>query len=98
MNVILLLMFFITPAAPGPKDESKSIWTLQSTSHIELHSADACHKIGRQLIHEFDDVATVTLRAYCLCEDGTGKVCPEETIHGLKAEKGKPTLEPLGRY
>jgi hypothetical protein len=97
MNVILLILYFTTPAAPGAKVESKKVWTLQSTSQMEFHSSEACHRIGKQLIAYVQPVATMTVRAYCLCEAGTGTVCPTDTEHLVGPDvKPVPTVEPLG--
>jgi hypothetical protein len=93
VKVILLLLFFITPPAPGPKVESKRVWTLQSTSQIEMDNSDACHRIGNDMINYIKPVATMTVRAYCICPNGNGKTCPKDTERELSGPR--PTVEPL---
>jgi len=66
----LLLLYFIAPATKGLKDETKVVWTLQSTVQIQFKSPEACRRIGMQLIDDIEPVVTMTVRAYCLCEDG----------------------------
>jgi hypothetical protein len=92
MKVILLLLYFITPAAPGPKMESKRVWMLQSTSQMEFDTA--CHRIGKDMMAYIKPVATLTVRAYCLCQNGDGKVCPSDT-EKLAPLVPVPTVEPL---
>jgi hypothetical protein len=95
VKVILLLLYFITPAAPGPKMESKRVWTLQSTSQMEMENSDACHRIGRDMMAYIKPVANLTVRAYCLCQNGDGKICPSDT-EKLAPAVPVPTVEPLG--
>ncbi|MDA9464764.1 hypothetical protein XH87_09115 [Bradyrhizobium sp. CCBAU 53415] len=44
--------------------------------------------IGNQLIERMDKVNTMTVRAYCLCADGSGTICKgtEEMSRGRYAE------------
>jgi hypothetical protein len=72
----LLIMYFATPAEtmhlkPGdkPKYETTKVWTLQSTNQIPTENPNMCVAVGTNLIHEFDLVSTVTVRAYCLCPE-----------------------------
>ena len=92
MKIILLLLFFVTSPAPGPKDESKRVWTLQSTTQIEMDGTDACHRIGRDMMAYIKPVGNLTVRAYCLCPNGNGKSCPPDT----ERKAGTPTVEALG--
>jgi hypothetical protein len=97
VKIILFLLFFVTPATPGPKQEAKNVWMLQSTSQIEMENSDACHRIGKDIMAYIKPVATVTVRAYCLCPNGDGKTCPSDTER-LAHEPGNiPTVEPLGQ-
>ena len=98
MKVILLLLFFVTPPAPGPKQESKKVWTLQSTSQMEMDNSDACHRIGKAMINYIKPVATLTVRAYCLCPNGDGERCPPDTERLARGAEAfnTPTVEPLG--
>ena len=66
----LLLMFFVTPPAIGPKNESASFWTLQSTSQFQTQDPEMCTKIAVDMINEVKPVKTLTVRAYCLCPAG----------------------------
>jgi len=76
----LLVLYFITPAetvhfGPGKKSdfEKTKILTLQSTSQIPTENPNMCVANGMLLLQEFEQVSTVTVRAYCLCpEHGTG--------------------------
>jgi hypothetical protein len=102
----LLLLYFITPPAELKKGETKSafearsVWTLQSTARLDFSSPEACKKIGTRMIDEVEPVTTLTLRAYCICENGDGKnKCPGDTwpALGQKIENTFPTLEALGK-
>jgi hypothetical protein len=105
----LLLLYFVTPPAELKKGETKSqfearsVWTLQSTVRLDFNSPDACKKIGTKMIEEIEPVTTLTVRAYCICENGDGKnKCPDDTWHtlakeGQKTEDTFPTLERLGK-
>jgi hypothetical protein len=68
----LLLMFFVTPPTNGPKSESSSFWTLQSTSQFQTQDPDMCTKLAVDMINEVKPVKTLTVRAYCLCPAGNG--------------------------
>jgi hypothetical protein len=118
MKFILFLMLFVTPATnpskdelkQGYKDESKHIWTLQSTSTMEFASRDACRAVGASMVDNVAKVATVTVRGWCICEStDPNKTCPESTDtsaknallrYGFSPEKGRgssvgiETLEP----
>jgi hypothetical protein len=104
----LLLLYFVAPPADYPKGEtkteheSKSLWTLQSTARIDFKTPDACKKIGTKMIEELEFVSTLTVRAYCICENGDGNKCPSDTWNtfmssGQKTENTQPTMEPLGK-
>ena len=75
--------------------ELKRAWTLQSTSQIEFDSSDACHRIGKDMMAYVKPVATLTVRAYCLCQNGNGATCPPDTER-LAPAGTVPTVEPLG--
>jgi hypothetical protein len=98
VKIILLLLFFVTPAAPGPKEESKKVWMLQSTSQMEMDNSDACHRIGKDMMAYIKPVATLTVRAYCLCPNGNGTICPSDTERERRGADAFriPTVEPLG--
>ena len=85
---ILLLMYFVTPAAPGPKDEAKKVWTLQSTSQTEFEKSTDCFSIGQQVIAAVQPVATLTVRAWCLCPN------PQDPVCAAQAGKTKQTFVP----
>jgi hypothetical protein len=91
----LLILYFISPAQKGPKDEANRIWTLQSTVSMQFTSHDACKIIGNQLINDIKPVATMTVRAYCLCPDSQTRVAPGE-IAGSKCEWGEATITEQG--
>jgi hypothetical protein len=96
VKVILLLLFFITPPSPGKKDEAKRVWTLQNTVQMEMENSDACHRIGKRMMEYVEPVATLTVRAYCICPNGNGTTCPADTERDLRPP-GAPaaTIEPL---
>ena len=97
METTLLLLYFIAPPTNAPKSEAKTVWTLQSTSQIQFPTPAACRTIGKGMIAEIKPVVTMTVRAYCLCADGNGKVCVgADELKALTAEAKKPTIEPLG--
>jgi hypothetical protein len=79
VKYILLLMYFTTPAAPGPKDEPKKVWTLQSTSQTEFDKSSDCFSIGQQVIAAVEPVGTMTVRAWCLCPNPQDPVCKVQT-------------------
>jgi hypothetical protein len=55
---------FISPKA---QYEATKIWTLQSTSQIQVEDPDMCVALGTELIRQFDDIGSITVRAYCMC-------------------------------
>ncbi len=83
----LLVLYFITPAAtvhlkPGQKEKEKfettKVWTLQSTSQISTENPNMCAVNGKLLLQKFEQVSTVTVRAFCLCPEhltGSGDIC-----------------------
>ena len=81
LQTTLLILYFVGQPPADPKGipkaelETKINWTLQSTSQIETRSPEACRAIGNQLIERMDKVNTMTVRAYCLCADGSGAIC-----------------------
>jgi hypothetical protein len=106
MKVILLLLFFVTPAAPVDKSvsrkvwESKKVWTLQSTSRMELENSDACHRVGQAMMKYIQSVATMTVRAYCVCSQSDTTTCGSNVEVALPPGASPPppplAVEPLG--
>jgi hypothetical protein len=98
----LLLLFFITPPANGPKIESTSFWTHQSTSQIQTQDPDMCTKIALDMINEVKPVKTLTVRAYCLCPAGNGTdLCFNEEdarkfVASDPANRSQPTVLRIG--
>jgi hypothetical protein len=111
LQTTLLILYFVGQPPVDPKGipkaelETKITWTLQSTSQIETRSPEACRAIGNQLIERMDKVNTMTVRAYCLCADGSGTICKgtEEMSKGRDQEdknarkNESATVEVLGR-
>jgi hypothetical protein len=113
LQTTLLILYFVGQPPVDPKGipkaelETKINWTLQSTSQIETRSPEACRAIGNQLIERMDKVNTMTVRAYCLCADGSGTICKgtEEMSKGRDADdkslslrkSESATVEVLGR-
>jgi hypothetical protein len=106
LTTTLLILYFVgTPPSdpagiPKPEQEKKINWTLQSTSQIETPSPEACFAIGNQIITKIDKVNTMTVRAYCLCADGDGKICKDaegSNIMSLNPRERTPTVEAIGR-
>jgi hypothetical protein len=98
----LLLLFFVTTPTQDPMgqpklvQETKAVWTLQSTSEIQTPDPNVCAQLGNQMIAEFNVVNTVTLRAYCLCPVGDGKgIClnDEKAISEYFVDKTAPTAK-----
>lgn len=59
---ILFLMFFTSPPAkPG-----KQVWTLNSTTHFEFETMEACKSFGLHLWGNFEKTVTTTLRGWCV--------------------------------
>lgn len=76
LQTTLLVLYFTTGASTvkvdkntKPKFESKQLWTLQTTNQIPTDNPNMCLSVGLQYIHEFDEVSTVTVRAYCICPE-----------------------------
>jgi hypothetical protein len=117
LQTTLLILYFVGQPPADPKGiskgelETKINWMLQSTSQIETRSPEACRAIGNQLIERMDKVNTMTVRAYCLCADGSGAICKgteemskprdrndEKALSDEQARKDeKATVEVLGR-
>lgn len=97
-NVILLVLYFITAPAPGPRTEKDRIWTLQSTSQLHFHSPAACYDAGRDIVDSIEKVDTMTVRVWCFCEPLAGKKCPDRktTVKTLAPGPGL-TIERIGR-
>jgi hypothetical protein len=105
----LLLMFFVTPPVKvesgdtKTKLEAKNVWTLQNTIKMDFKTPDACKKIGMKIIDEIEPVVTLTVRAYCICENGIGEnKCPDDTwstlrVTGQRIQDTVPTIETLGK-
>jgi hypothetical protein len=109
----LLLLFFVAPPANDQLDKPKAIqeasraWTLQSTSQVLTPSPDACLALGKQMIDRIDPVATLTVRAYCLCAHGNGRICTsdqnlkskglEPLVSQTPSPPMNPTVEAVGR-
>lgn len=92
-------MYFVTPAAPGPKVESKRVWTLQSTSQTEFDQPNDCFSIGQQVLAAIEPVATMTVRAWCLCPNVQDQVCESQakktTQKMFTPNFATPTKQPL---
>ena len=78
LQTTLLVLYFTTDATTvkinqktKPKFEATKLWTLQTTSQIPTDNPNMCLSIGVQYIHEFDEVSTVTVRAYCICPEAS---------------------------
>jgi hypothetical protein len=100
-SFILLVMYFVTPPAPGPKNEKERVWTLQSTSQTAFNDIELCRVMGKSIINAVKPVHTLTVRAYCLCPKTTTKNNKEQCdnvpdLRTLKREEQKAFLEPLG--
>lgn len=84
MKWILYLLLFVTSAWNYPegsviandKKERGHIWTFQNTTTMSLSSLDACAVVGNNLINSITAVDTMTVRAWCFCDDA--KQCPNE--------------------
>ena len=99
----LLVLYFVTPAEtahlqPGKKSdfEKSKIWTLQSTSQIPTENPDMCVANGKLLIAQFEQVSTVTVRAYCLCPEHTGSnnACDRAKQKNIASFLGKGSPPP----
>jgi hypothetical protein len=78
LQTTLIVLYFTTGATTvkvdrttKPKFEATKLWNLQTTSQIATENPNMCLSIGLQYIHEFDEVSTVTVRAYCICPEVT---------------------------
>jgi len=101
----LLVLYFATPATmtmpkdyfkthPKTKYEATKIWTLQSTSQIPLEDPDMCVALGTKLIHQFDNIGTVTIRAYCMCPkaDSGENACQFQQAQIAKLQLEQPQV------
>lgn len=107
LTTTLVLMYFITaPAKTQPGEskeirESKAVWTLQSTDHVETEDSTHCVLYAKKLLAAVRPVNTLTLRAYCLCPNGDGdKNCYSPTLDKQIAAAGAapptPTIQSIG--
>jgi hypothetical protein len=90
------------------KSEVTVAWTLQSTQQIETVDPDLCNKYANKITALVDPVATMTVRAYCLCpfskqvpDPRTGKLkdeCLEDPMKKIQADTAKftPGIEVIG--
>jgi hypothetical protein len=80
--------------SPKSQYEATKIWTLQSTSQIQVEDPDMCVALGTELIHQFDHIGTITVRAYCMCPraESSRDVChdKQEEIRALQANEPRP--------
>lgn len=97
----LVLMYFITQPTKIPMDESKevqeskAVWTLQSTDHIETPDPRTCVLYAKKLLAAVNPVNTLTLRAFCLCPNGDGvKQCYAPPITDKLIAETKDSLTP----
>jgi len=99
LQTTLLILYFVGQPPVDPKGipksalEAKINWTLQSTSQIETRSPEACRAIGSQLIERMDTVNTLTIRAYCLCADGSGAICKGAEEMSKSRDQSDPTVQ-----
>jgi hypothetical protein len=106
LTTTLILMYFITAPAkipPGEKkedQESKAVWTLQSTDHVETQDSRTCVLYAKKLFAAVRPVKTMTLRAYCLCPNGDGdSLCYAPPLDAaIAATQGPPapTIQAIG--
>ena len=92
----LLVLYFVTPAATahvaqGKKTEyeKSKIWTLQSTSQIPTESPNMCVANGLLLLKQFEQVSTVTVRAYCLCPE---RITSEDDVCDRNKDKNRALI------
>jgi hypothetical protein len=65
---ILFLMFFVSPPAkPG-----KQVWSLNSTTHFEFATMEACKAFGIHLQSNFANTTTTTVRGWCVNQETGG--------------------------
>jgi hypothetical protein len=102
MKWILFVMLFVTPAknltSAEKSDhdstrklfESHRIWTLQSSSTVELSSQDACVRMADTIRQSIVDaqVATMTLRTWCVCDSPT-LTCPSKAAASVQIETAR---------
>src|SRR5579863_8642842 len=61
-----------------PKFEAHHVWSLQTASQMEFSQFQSCFGTLDQLMVDSNVASTMTLRAWCLCDD-PDKKCPSET-------------------
>ena len=103
LKTTLVLLYFIrSPTQVGEHEskasiEKRSAWTFQGTSQIEMPDGRACQIIGDIMMKEIEPVSTMTVRGYCLCEKGDGKLCElPPTVAGATEPASSPTVQRLG--
>jgi hypothetical protein len=60
-----------------PKFERNRIWSLQTASQMEFNRLESCFGALDKLMVNSNVAATMTLRAWCIC-DGSEKKCPTD--------------------
>jgi hypothetical protein len=103
MKWVLFVMLFTTPAydqKPGAKkDETKHLWTLQSSSTMEFDTHTGCMTAGARINTSIKPVGNLTFRGLCLCEStDPNNTCPEnhdpkliEMLRPQEKQKGVST-------
>ena len=93
MKWTLFVMLFVTPPYTGPKDETKHLWTLQSSSTMEFASQTGCMESGHRIYLSVKPVANLAFRGLCLCESTIiGEVCPVPPPEEKSAKSAKSRL------
>jgi hypothetical protein len=70
-----------------PKFESERIWSLQTTSQMELESFQSCVRKQDTLLANANVASTMTMRSWCFCESSGASSCPNlQALAGLLKE------------
>ena len=69
--------------------ETRHVWSLQTTSQINLLSAESCIRRQDELITSSNVASTMTMRTWCFCES-SDRACPnaeafKETLKDVRA-------------
>jgi hypothetical protein len=62
-----------------PKFEAKHVWSLQTTSQMEFSDFVGCFGRVDQFIVDTNVASTMTMRAWCMCDDHPGNKCPQDS-------------------
>jgi hypothetical protein len=61
------------------KFEAKHVWSLQTTSQMEFSDFVGCFGRVDEFVVDTNVASTMTMRAWCMCDDHSGNKCPQDS-------------------